>query len=263
MSVIGPDWLTGAQLSTARRSLPFIAAMSAGRLSVLVSLLAASALTACGSSGSGSSTQSTAAGASTATAPSSTAPAPSATSTASAANQPLGPEAIPLEAGPPLAPASTTTSGATVDGIECAAVEQLAYHIHSHLQVYAAGQPRALPGGIGIVGPEPPQQTPEGPFYEGGQCIYWLHTHTSDGVIHIESPTKRVYTLGNFFDEWSQPLNRTQVAGVKGKVTAYLNGKRWTRDPRAIPLLAHGSIQLDVGSPAVAPKVISWAGANL
>ena len=107
------------------------------------------------------------------------------------------------------------------------------------------------------------QQTAYGPFYGAQQCIYWLHTHTSDGVIHIESPTARVYTLGNFFDEWHQPLSRTQVAGVKGNVTAYLNGKPWTKDPRAIPLLPHGAIQLDVGTAAVPPKPVSFAGTNL
>ena len=48
----------------------------------------------------------------------------------------------------------------------------------------------------------------------GGQCIYWLHTHAPDGVIHIESPTQRIYTLGNFFDEWRQPLSANQVGGV-------------------------------------------------
>jgi hypothetical protein len=178
--------------------------------------------------------------------------------------QKLGPEAIPLEAGAPLAPASTTTQGggATVDGIQCAPVEQLAYHIHSHLQVYVNGQPRALPAAIGMLGPVA-QQTAYGPFYGAQQCIYWLHTHASDGVIHIESPTKRVYTLGNFFDEWHQPLSRTQVATAKGKVSAFLNGKPWKQDPRTIPLLPHASIQLDVGAPTVPAKIISFAGTNL
>ena len=185
------------------------------------------------------------------------------TAAAGSGAQALGPEAIPLEAGPALAPASSTTQGATVDGIRCAPVEQLAYHIHSHLQVYADGHPRALPGAIGIVDPLPAQRTPEGPFYEGGRCIYWLHTHTPDGVIHVESPTVRVYTLGNFFDEWRQPLSPTQVASIKGKVTAFLNGKRWTKSPRSIPLLPHASIQLDVGTPTVPPKIISFAGTNL
>jgi hypothetical protein len=174
----------------------------------------------------------------------------------------MGPEGIPLEAGQPLAPASSTTQGATVDGIKCAPVEQLAYHIHSHLQVYVDGAPRALPGAIGMVDPVA-QQTAYGPFYGAQQCIYWLHTHTTDGVIHVESPTARIYTLGDFFDEWRQPLSRTQVAGDSGKVTAYVNGKPWTKDPRAIPLDPHAVIQLNVGSPPVKPQPVSWAGANL
>jgi hypothetical protein len=235
--------------------------MRARRLFPVLSLIAACALSACGGSSS-SSSQSPAASATTTATSTTTA---STTSTAQAATgQKLGPEAIPLEAGAPLAPASTTTTtnGATVDGIQCAPVEQLAYHIHSHLQVYVNGQPRALPAAIGMLGPVA-QQTAYGPFYGAQQCIYWLHTHASDGVIHIESPTKRIYTLGNFFDEWHQPLSHTQVATAKGKVSAFLNGKPWKREPRTIPLLPHASIQLDVGKPTVAPKIVSFAETNL
>lgn len=239
--------------------------MSSRLCCYVASLIATCALAACGASSSSSSSQSLAPSASTSTTTTTTATSTSTTSTAQAATgQKLGPEAIPLEAGAPLAPASTTTQGggATVDGIECAPVEQLAYHIHSHLQVYVNGQPRALPGAIGMLGPVA-QQTAYGPFYGAQQCIYWLHTHTSDGVIHIESPTKRIYTLGNFFDEWHQPLSRTQVASAKGKVTAFVNGKAWKRDPRSIPLSPHASIQLDVGSPTVPAKIVSFAGTNL
>jgi hypothetical protein len=234
--------------------------MRARRLFTVLSMIAACALSACGSSASSSSSQSEASSAATSA---TTTTATSTTSTAQAATGgKLGPEAIPLESGAPLAPAASTAPGTTVDGVQCAPVEQVAYHIHAHLQVYVNGQPRALPGAIGLIGPVA-QQTAYGPFYGAQQCIYWLHTHASDGMIHIESPTKRIYTLGNFFDEWRQRLSRTQVASAKGKVTAFLNGKPWKRDPRAIPLLAHGSIQLDVGSPAVPAKVISFAESNL
>jgi hypothetical protein len=185
-----------------------------------------------------------------------------ATTSTVAATQNPGPEGIPLEQGPQLAPASSTTPGTTVDGIQCAPVEQLAYHIHVHLQVYVNGQPRTLPAAIGLIGPVS-QETPYGRFYGATQCYYWLHTHTTDGVIHVESPTPRVYTLGNFFDEWHQPLSRTQVASAAGKVTAFFNGKPWTQDPRAIPLIPHASIDLDVGSPVVPPKIVSFARTNL
>jgi hypothetical protein len=178
------------------------------------------------------------------------------------ANGAVGPEGSRLENGPTLAPASTTTPGTPVDGIQCAPVEQLAYHIHAHLQVFVDGQPRALPGAIGLIGPQA-QQTPAGPFYGATQCYYWLHTHTHDGVIHIESPTQRIYTLGDFFDEWRQPLSANRVASAKGRVTAFINGRRWTKSPRSLPLLPHAVIQLDVGSPVVPFGKISWAGTRL
>ena len=229
--------------------------MTARHVLMLMSLGAAGLLAACG----GSSSSRTSSQAQAAATTSSTA---AATSSTTAPNAPYGPEGIPLEKGPDLAPAATTTQGATVDGVQCAPVEQLVYHIHAHLQVYVNGQPRTLPAAIGMVGPVA-EQTPYGPFYGAQQCYYWLHTHASDGVIHIESPSVRIYTLGNFFDEWKQPLTGTQVAGDEGKVTAFVNDKPWTKDPTTIPLTPHASIQLDVGSPVVSPHEISWAGTSL
>ncbi len=232
--------------------------MNARRVLILLSLASAALLAACGGSSTTSTSSQAAASSTSATATSSTT---AATSTTAGKTQ-LGPEGIPLEQGPDLAPAGTTSQGATVDGVQCAPIEQLAYHIHAHLQVYVSGQPRALPAAIGMVGPVA-EQTPYGPFYGAQQCYYWLHTHASDGIIHIESPSARVYTLGNFFDEWNQPLSGTQVAGEKGKVTAFVNDKPWTNSPRDIPLVPHESIQLDVGKPTVAPHEVSFAGTNL
>jgi hypothetical protein len=179
---------------------------------------------------------------------------------ASASGQ-LGFEGIPIEQGADLASAGTTQTGA-VDGIQCGATEQLAYHIHAHLTVYVNGAARALPAGIGIPG-SVTQQSSQGPVAVGGQCIYWLHTHAPDGVIHVESPSQRIYTLGNFFDEWHQPLSPSGVAGASGEVTAFVNGKAWTGDPRAIPLDPHNVIQLNVGAPAVPFKTISWDQTSL
>jgi hypothetical protein len=174
----------------------------------------------------------------------------------------IGFEGIPLEQGPELAPAGTTTPGQTVAGIQCGSTEQLAYHIHAHLAVYVDGQARSLPAGIGIPGAIV-QQTSQGPVVGQGTCFYWLHTHTTDGVIHVESPTQRIYTLGNFFDEWRQPLSSTQVGPAKGKVTAFVDGKPWTKDPRSIPVNAHSVIQFDVGTATPAFQPISFANTQL
>lgn len=217
-------------------------------------LIGALLLAGCGSSNSSSSTtqSSSASGSSNTTSSSS--------SGSSNTQAQLGFEGIPIQTGAAVAPASTTQTG-TVNGIQCGSKEQLAYHIHAHLTVFDNGQARSIPGGIGIPGSQVVQTT-EGPVASGGQCIYWLHTHAPDGVIHVESPTQRIYTLGDFFDEWHQPLSASQVGDVKGKVSPIVNGKPWTKSIRAIPLDPHQVIQLNVGSP-VPFETVNWSGTGL
>jgi hypothetical protein len=95
-----------------------------------------------------------------------------------------------------------------------------------------------------------------------GSCVYWLHAHANDGIIHVESPsTADSFTLGEFFDIWGQPLSSTQVGPAKGTVTAFFNGKLYKGNPRNLPLGYHYQIQLDVGTPIVAPvNITSWGG---
>ena len=191
------------------------------------------------------------------------APSPSATSASpSASRGPLGPEGIPLETGPLLAPASTSAMGTTVDGIQCGASEQVAYHVHTHLAVYVNGQARALPAGVGIVEPVA-QPTTAGPFDEASRCYFWLHVHARDGVIHIESPTTTTFTLGQFFDLWGQPLGVDQVGPETGVLTTYVDGELFHGNPRGIALGSHVDIQIDVGSPAPPPKTVDWSGSGL
>jgi hypothetical protein len=170
----------------------------------------------------------------------------------------IGPEGVPVPNGPALAPAAAA-GGRAVDGITCLAGEQLAFHIHAHLTVFLNGSPRQIPGGIGIVDPQS-MSTPAGPYVGSGSCFYWLHTHASDGIIHIESPTVRTYTLGDFFDLWGQPLDAHQVGPLKGQVVALYNGGSFAGSPRQIPLTPHAQIQLEIGSPRVAPVKIEFPG---
>jgi hypothetical protein len=181
---------------------------------------------------------------------------------ATAATAPLGPEGMPVEAGPALAPVAGAAAGGVVDGITCDATEQVAYHVHAHLAVFVNGRPRAIPAGIGVVQPVL-DQTPAGVFAQASRCYYWLHTHAADGVVHIESPTATTYTLGQFFDIWRQPLAVDQVGPDRGKLTVYVDGKRFSGDPRQIPLTAHEAIQLDVGGPTVGPVPVDWAASRL
>ena len=231
--------------------------MRVHRTIVLPMLIGAFLLAGCGSSNSSRSTTES----SSASGSSSSSNTTSSSSSGSSNTQAqLGFEGIPIQTGAAVAPASTTQTG-TVNGIQCGSKEQLAYHIHAHLAVFDNGQARSIPGGIGIPGSQVVQTT-EGPVASGGQCIYWLHTHAPDGVIHVESPTQRIYTLGDFFDEWHQPLSADQVGDVKGKVNAIVNGKPWTKSIRAIPLDPHQVIQLNVGAP-VPFETVNWSGTGL
>lgn len=170
---------------------------------------------------------------------------------------PSGPEGVPIQQVPDLAPASTTASGAPVDGITCRTSTQqnVKYHIHIHVNVFVNGHQERLPAGAGIPAPQFDEHLASGLFIDNGVpdgCLYWLHIHANDGIVHVEAPSKQTFTLGQFFDIWGQPLSASQVGPATGIVTAFENGARFTGDPRDIPLLPHSVIQLDVGSPVVA-----------
>ena len=170
---------------------------------------------------------------------------------------PLGAEAVPVSAAATLAGTAASAAGQAVDGISCQAGEQTVFHIHAHLTLFVNGSARQVPAGVGIPGATG-QSTPQGQFISSGKCFYWLHTHAADGIIHIESPVHRTYTLGNFFDEWGQPLGTDRVGPASGHVVALYNGQVYQGNPRDIPLNAHAQIQLEVGTPLIAPEQITF-----
>ncbi len=223
---------------------------------VLAALLVGAALTlaGCGAArGGGSSPSSTPAPLTfsiTTTTPTSTVATPTARPT-------VGPQGVPLETGPFLAPATTTRLGGIIRGIQCEPLAQLAYSTYAHLQVFVDGRSRALPGGIGIVDLHP-IITRQGLFYGALTCMYWLHTRAADGLLEAQAPVPRRFTLGDLFAVWNQPLTRTRVAGARGPVTATVDGRPWRGDPARIPITEHADIQLAVGRPVPAPLPVDW-----
>jgi hypothetical protein len=168
-------------------------------------------------------------------------------------------EGVPIPAAPTLAGLSSAATGGQVDGIRCQTSEQTVLHIHSHLTIFINGAQRQVPAGVGIPGSRTVQSA-QGPVAQGGSCLYWLHTHAPDGIIHVESPIHRTYTLGDFFDEWGQPLGPSTLGPVNGHVVAIYNGQLYQGNPRGIPLNAQAQIQLEVGKPLVAQQKISFPG---
>ena len=109
--------------------------------------------------------------------------------------------------------------------------------------------PRGIGIGIGIIAP----LRVERGFVVGGKGFYWLHTHDASGILHVESPNDRAYTLGNFFDVWGQPLAADNVAGLKGSLKVYVNGKVQFAPLRDLSLKPHDQTALVIGQPSVVP----------
>jgi hypothetical protein len=142
-------------------------------------------------------------------------------------------------------------AGQPVDGIRCDQMEGQVLHIHQHLAIFDHGKPVVVPEDVGR------------PI--AGNCFYWLHTHTPDGIIHVESPTMHSYTLGQFFAVWGQPLSRVNVAGAKLRpgehTTVWVDGNLYPGDPQKIELTSHLDVTIDVGPPAKKPAPFTaWNG---
>lgn len=145
-------------------------------------------------------------------------------------------------------------AGQPIDGLSCLTQEGQALHIHAHVALFDHGRQIQIPRFVGFAA-QPPQS--------GGGCVYWIHTHDGSGIIHVEAPELQPpgggsYALGMLFDIWGQPLGPDGIAGFKGPVTAFVNGAKYDGDLRAIPLLAHQEITLEVGTPVVPPPLYSW-----
>jgi hypothetical protein len=92
------------------------------------------------------------------------------------------------------------------------------------------------------------------------QCLYWLHTHDPTGIMHIESPDTRTYTLGQFFDVWGKPLSKTRAASLSGKLEVFVGDRRFSGDPRSIVLKPHELITIEQGRAVKPPGFTFPAG---
>jgi hypothetical protein len=122
-------------------------------------------------------------------------------------------------------------------GLQEASTEAFTLHIHSHLTVYVNGQFVVVPALIGI---DP-----------GGAFISPLHTHASDGIVHIESPRKTDFHLTQVLTEW----------GVSPDgFTAYINGVKQA-DVASVLLADKTEIALIYGPvPDALPKAYPATG---
>ena len=151
-------------------------------------------------------------------------------------------------AGPAPWPRNVTDLGARLQalGLPALAQEGTALHTHQHLDLYVDGRRVTVPAGIGID--------------EAKGFISPLHTHDVSGVIHLESPDVRQFTLGQFFGVWGVRLTPSCVggycaAGAK-KLWLFVDGRRVSTDPRLLLLTEHEEILLAYGTQAQLPSPV-------
>ena len=147
------------------------------------------------------------------------------------------------------ASASTTTSG-----IPCDLLEHTQVHYHAALQILNQGTPVDVPMDLG----------------RKFGCFYWIHMHSFEpGIIHIESPSGRTFTLGDFFDVWAawggqpQPLDATHISSItltSGEtLVTYIDlgdgagPQQFAGDPKSIVLQQREVITLEIAPPSVNP----------
>jgi len=157
-----------------------------------------------------------------------------------------GPDSKILDSPLVLAPAAVR-DGTPVDGIPAGDMVSTGYHIHAHLTMFVNGVMAWVPAGIGVTRPVVLDPKRKDPMIIAATGYYWLHTHDESGVIHAEAPQERVFTLGQFFDVWGQPLSRHQIGPARGDVTVLVDGRRFPGDPRDVVLRPHEAIQLNLG----------------
>lgn len=127
-------------------------------------------------------------------------------------------------------------------------VEATAVHIHQHLDLYVDGHKVPVPAGIGI--------DPAAGFAP-------LHTHDASGVIHVESPTVRTYTLGQLFAVWGVRFTPSclggDCAGGGRQLRVYVNGHPYQGDPTTLPLAPHQELVVAFGTTAELPSPVPSA----
>jgi hypothetical protein len=130
--------------------------------------------------------------------------------------------------------------------------EGVELHIHQHLDIFNNGRHVTVPALIGIKR--------SGNGYEFAE----LHTHATDGVIHLESARAQAFSLGQFFAVWGVLLSKNCVGGLcnpPGPMTVYVNGKKIpaTADPDRLVLEQHDEIAIVYGTPPGSiPSSFNW-----
>ena len=122
----------------------------------------------------------------------------------------------------------------------------LAMHEHADVQIFAHGVQQQIPIDVGI-------DTASGD-------VESIHTHSSDGVVHVESSTVAEFTLQEFFDVWGVRFTNSCLgaycSGSEGQLQVFVDGQEFTGDLSTVPLDDQTVIVVSYGTPDELPDPI-------
>jgi hypothetical protein len=134
-------------------------------------------------------------------------------------------------------------------GLPALSQEGSALHTHQHLDIFIDGKPISVPPGIGTN--------------QSMGFIASIHTHESDNIVHVESPTIQTFTLGQFFDIWGVKFTDDSIGGYTNKdakkLRVFVNGVEVASNLRNVELKAHQEIVVAYGTDNELPNPVPKA----
>ena len=128
-------------------------------------------------------------------------------------------------------------------GLEALSSEGTAMHIHQHLDIVIKGKTIPVPADIGVA----------------SGFISAIHTHDGSGILHIESPVKKDFTLNQFFKEWNMDFDDTHIgsyaADQNNKLIVAVNGSPINNVQNYV-VKPHDEIEIWYGNKNDAPSLI-------
>jgi hypothetical protein len=130
-----------------------------------------------------------------------------------------GPRFLPPPRGPLAQPAAFRCRAGPLEG-----------RYRAHVELFALRRVVIVPRGIGV---------------RAGACRYPARTLDPTGVVDFD---RRDLRLRDLFAIWRQPFGPSRLLSFRGsRVIAFVGGKRWRRDPGAIPLRDRAEIVVEIG----------------
>ncbi len=88
------------------------------------------------------------------------------------------------------------------------------YHIHPELAIFVDGTQIAIPQNLGV----------------NATGMTAIHTHDEEGVIHVEAPIQKDFTLGDFFAVWGKDFSAAKLfdkaVDATHEIVVTVNGER-------------------------------------